>query len=333
MEYTEIIKNAIAIYNNIINKLNESKNNMFPIGQSGVYLLLCGYINDNYNIYKPGISNTNIYKNDKLKQNESVNEYIKLIKESLNLNYVKMSKENSTLSVYKQLQKRNGTISADAKKVFSSYESKEEYLPVLCRYSLSIDRAIFIENYLTYLFKNKIFTAPADLNFNHGRLFYNGYCYKAYYTRTAGNETESKILNKSFEAFFNNLMVAFEAQPVAIDRAQNQLKLNYLNDYYEQFKVLRNEYNPNLTYNDYLIQFRTNDVFRYKKITVKLNYKKETDINPTVLANIKSFITNCKENHLKLSDINLKVHLNYIVLALELHLVEYENSKIKYLKI
>ena len=195
------------------------------------------------------------------------------------------------------------------------------------------------------MFKNyNDFTAPKEtesqgstgaLNFNHGRLFYNGYCYKAYEAqqgnRASSNETESKILTKSFETFFNQLMTAFKAQPIAINKKQNQTKIDYLNNYYEQFKILRNEYNQNLTYNDYLIQFRTNDVFKYKKITVKINYKKETDIEPTVLTNVKTFIKDCKKNHLSLSDINLKAYLNYIVLALELHLVEYENSKIKYL--
>lgn len=340
MSFSEIINQAINTYNNIINKLNETKNNRLPNTQSGVYLLLCGYIGtvsqgetfNDFNIYKPGISNTNIYREDKNKSNQSVNNYIKLIKETLNLNYVKLSNETKTASPYKQLQVRNGTISKNAKKVFSSYESKENYLPVLCRYSLPIHKAIFIENYLTYLLKNNNqFTAPADLNFNHGRLFYNGYCYKAYHTRAAGNETESKILNKSFETFFNQLMVAFNAETVAINQKQNQLKFKYLNEYYSQFNILKNEYNPNLTYNDYLIQFRTNDIFKYKKTIIRLNYKKETDIEPTVLANIKLYITECKNNKNKMSDIYETVYMSYIILALELHLVEYENSKIKYL--
>lgn len=333
MSFSEIINQATNIYNNIMNKLNENK---LPNTQSGVYLLLCGEIFNDYNIYKPGISNTNIYREDKQKSNQSVNQYIKLIKETLNLNYVKLSNEKDSKTVYKQLQVRNGTISKNAKKVFSSYESKENYLPVLCRYSLPIHKAIFIENYLTYLLKqNNQFTAPADLNFNHGRLFYNGYCYKAYLAqqglRAAGNETESKILNKSFETFFNQLMTAFNAETVNINQKQNQIKFNYLNEYYNQFKYLRNEYNPNLTYNDYLIQFRTNDIFKYKKTIIKLNYKKETDIEPTVLANIKLYISECKNNKYKMSDIYQTVYMNYIVLALELHLVEYENSKIKYL--
>lgn len=343
MSFSEIINQAIITYNNIITKLNETKNNRLPNTQSGVYLLLCGYINNDFNIYKPGISNTNIYREDKNKTNQSVNNYIKLIKETLNLNYVKLSNETRSCAPYKQLQVRNGTISKNAKKVFSSYESKENYLPVLCRYSLPIHKAIFIENYLTYLLKsgdsreqsslkqNNQFTAPADLNFNHGRLFYNGYCYKAYHTRTAGNETESKILNKSFETFFNQLMIAFNAVPVNINQKQNQLKFKYLNEYYEQFKYLKNEYNPNLTYNDYLIQFRTNDIFKYKKTIIRLNYKKETDIEPTVLTNIKLYILECKNNKYKMSDIYETVYMSYIILALELHLVEYENSKIKYL--
>lgn len=330
MSFSEIINQAINTYNNIITKLNSP----LPNTQSGVYLLLCGYINNDFNIYKPGISNTNIYREDKNKTNQSVNYYIKLIKETLNLNYVKLSNETKTASVYKQLQVRNGTISKNAKKVFSSYESKENYLPVLCRYSLPIHKAIFIENYLTYLFKNNnqfTWNHDSPLNFNHGRLFYNGYCYKAYHTRVAGNETESKILNKSFETFFNQLMTAFNAVPVNINQKQNQLKFKYLNEYYSQFNILKNEYNPNLTYNDYLIQFRTNDIFKYKKTIIKLNYKKETDIEPTVLTNIKLYISECKNNKYKMSDIYQTVYMNYIVLALELHLVEYENSKIKYL--
>ncbi len=348
MSFSEIINQATNIYNNIMNKLNEPvkelssldqrdknwKNNRLPNTQSGVYLLLCGYINNDFNIYKPGISNTNIYRDQRYKQKS--NQYIKLIKETLNLNYVKLSYETKTASVYKQLQVRNGTISKNAKKVFSSYESKENYLPVLQRYSLPIHKAIFIENYLTYLLKqNNPFIAPADLNFNHGRLFYNGYCYKAYLAqqgfRAAGNETESKILNKSFETFFNQLMTAFNAETVDINQKQNQLKFKYLNEYYNQFKYFKNEYNPNLTYNDYLIQFRTNDIFKYKKTIIKLNYKKETDIEPTVLANIKLYISQCKNNKYKMSDIYQTEYMNYIILALELHLVEYENSKIKYL--
>ena len=337
MAYSKIIKNSIKIYNNIMNDLHEKFDKpVLPKTESGIYLLLCGEISNDYNIYKPGISNTNIYRDDEQKQNVFVNEYLNLIKQHLNLNYVKLSTEHKTTSVYKQLQQRNGTISKKAKKVFSSYESKENYLPILCRYSLPICEAIFIENYLTYMFKNyNDFTAPLNLNFNHGRLFYNGYCYKAYEAqqgnRTSSNETESKILTKSFETFFNQLMTAFNAQPVKINKTQNKLKFDYLNNYYEQFKVLRNEYNPNLTYNDYLIQFRTNDIFKYKKITIKLNYKKKTDIEPTILTDIKEFIKNCKKNKYKFSDINFNVYLNYIVLGLELHLIEYENSKIKYL--
>lgn len=323
--FTDVIKT----YDNIITKLTEKHpNTPIPTSKSGVYLLLCGYINDAYSIFKPGISNTNLYK--ATKNSSFIADFISLIQQTFNVNYVKMSNEITTSLVYKQLQSRNGSISKTNQKMFSSYESKENYLPVLNRYSLPILQAIFIENYLTFVLHSS-FLPPQDLNFHHGRLFYNGYCYKAYVQRRSTNETESKILHNSFHHWFNDLLTAFHAEPVQINTKQNQAKFKCLTDYYNQFKFLKNEHNPSLTYNDYLIQFRTNDVFKYKHTSVQLRYKKEADIEPTILSNLKLTIATWKNNKLKLSDIDFKLYLSHIILALELHLIEYENSKIKYL--
>lgn len=340
----EFSSNALNIFNDIINKLNKTYskkliNDMFKIGESGVYLLLCGKISDNYNIYKPGITNTNIYnyiQNSEVQKDFILN-YFDILKDTFKTNYIKLSNKKIKQSVYKQLQARNGTINKNSCKepfgckTFTSYESKENYLPILFRYQTTILKAIFIENYLSYTYKS-----IQGLKFNLGRLFYNGYCYKAFYTRTSGNETESKILNKTFEDEFKNICLSFDCETVKINKKQNKLKYECLNEYYKQFKYLKNEYNPNLTYNDYLIHYRTNDIFKYKSKSskktykIKLNYKYKKDLNKETLNNLIKLINEWKNNKIKLSDI-IDIYVNEIVLALEIHLVEYENSKIKYL--
>lgn len=342
-----ISSNALIIFNNVLDKLNKTYskkliNDMLKIGESGVYLLLCGYIDDNHNIYKPGISNTNIYNyidlcnksNSQPKGSEAqkdfILDYFDILKDIFKTNYIKVSNKKIKQSVYKQLQARNGTINKNSCKTFTSYESKENYLPILFRYQTTILKAIFIENYLSYAYKS-----VEGLKFNLGRLFYNGYCYKAYYTRTSGNETESKILNKTFEDEFNNICLSFDCNTVKINKKQNELKYKCLNEYYKQFEILdetlRFKY-----YIDYLIHYRTNDIFKYKSKSskktykIKLNYKYKKDLNKETLNKLVKLVNEWKNNKIKLSDI-IDIYINEIVLALEVHLIEYENSKIKYL--
>ena len=328
------------VFNDVINKLSKTYskkyiNNMFKIGESGIYLLLCGYINDNYNIYKPGISNTNIYKYMTMNHKDFINDYINILKDIFKTNYIKISNEQTKKPVYKQLQARNGTINKNSCKTFTTYESKENYLPVIFRYKTTILKAIFIENYLTYAYKS-----IKGLKFNLGRLFYNGYCYKAYLAskglRASSNETESKILNKTFEDEFKNICVSFGCETVKINKKQNDLKYKCLNDYYKQFEFL--DETKNYKYlKDYLIHYRTNDIFKYKSKTskktykIKLNYKYRKDLNKETLNNLIKLVNEWKNNKIKLSAI-IDTYINEIVLALEIHLIEFENSKIKYLK-
>lgn len=328
--------NALTVFNEVINKLSETYNqrfinDMFEIGESGIYLLLCGYIDDNHNIYKPGISNTNIYNYiTDLKQKEFILDYFNILKDTFNTNYIKISNKKIKQSVYKQLQARNGTINKNTCKTFTTYESKENFLPVIFRYQTSILKAIFIENYLSYTYKS-----IKGLKFNLGRLFYNGYCYKAYYTRISGNETESKILNKTFEEEFKNICISFNCETVKINIKQNDLKYKCLNDYYKQFDKTGISINSKYV-KDYLIQYRTNDIFKYKsnksKKTYKhkLNYKHKKELNEETLNKLINLVKEWKNNKTKLSDI-IDTYFDEIVLALELHLIEYENSKIKYL--
>ena len=141
--------NALIVFNEVINKLSETYNqkfinDMFKLGESGIYLLLCGYIDDNHNIYKPGISNTNIYNYiTNLKQKEFILDYFDILKDTFNTNYIKISNKKIKQSVYKQLQARNGTINKNTCKTFTTYESKENFLPILFRYQTSILKAIF----------------------------------------------------------------------------------------------------------------------------------------------------------------------------------------------
>ena len=327
--------NVLTVFNEILNKLSETYNQrfinyMFKIGESGIYLLLCGYIDDNHNIYKPGISNTNIYNYiTNLKQKEFILDYFDILKDTFNTNYIKISNKKIKQSVYKQLQARNGTINKNTCKTFTTYESKENFLPILFRYQTSILKAIFIENYLTYTYKS-----IKGLKFNLGRLFYNGYCYKAYLARTSSNETESKILNKTFEEEFKNICLSFECETVEINIKQNNLKYNCLNDYYKQFE---NTMSQNFKcVKDYLIQYRTNDIFKYrsskskKTYKHKLNYKHKKELNEETVNKLINLVKEWKNNKTKLSDI-IDTYFDDIVLALELHLIEYENSKIKYL--
>lgn len=342
-ERQSLSSDALIIFNNVLDKLNKTYskkliNDMFKIGESGVYLLLCGYIGtvsqgetfDNYNIYKPGISNTNIYNYITEQQKTFILDYFDILKDTFKTNYIKVSNKKIKQSVYKQLQARNGTINKNSCKTFTSYESKENYLPILFRYQTTILKAIFIENYLSYAYKS-----VEGLKFNLGRLFYNGYCYKAYYTRASGNETESKILNKSFEDEFKNICLSFDCKTVKINKKQNELKYKCLNEYYKQFEfldeTLRFKY-----YKDYLIHYRTNDIFKYKSKSskktykIKLNYKYKKDLNKETLNKLINLVNEWKNNKIKLSDI-IDTYINEIVLALEIHLIEYENSKIKYL--
>lgn len=335
MSNTTKSSDALIIFNNVLDKLNKTYskkliNDMFKIGESGVYLLLCGYIDDNHNIYKPGISNTNIYNYTTEAQKDFILDYFNILKDTFKTNYIKVSNKKIKQSVYKQLQARNGTINKNSCKTFTSYESKENYLPILFRYQTTILKAIFIENYLSYAYKS-----VEGLKFNHGRLFYNGYCYKAFYTRASGNETESKILNKSFEDEFKNICLSFDCKTVKINKKQNELKYKCLNEYYKQFEILdetlRFKY-----YKDYLIHYRTNDIFKYKSKSskktykIKLNYKYKKDLNKETLNKLVKLVNEWKNNKIKLSDI-IDIYINEIVLALEIHLIEYENSKIKYL--
>lgn len=342
--------NALTVFNKVINKLSETYNqrfinDMFEIGESGIYLLLCGYINDNHNIYKPGISNTNIYnyitgtvsQNSKeFKQKEFILDYFDILKNTFNTNYIKISNKKIKQSVYKQLQARNGTINKNTCKTFTTYESKENFLPVIFRYQTSILKAIFIENYLSYAYKS-----IKGLKFNLGRLFYNGYCYKAYLAskglRTSGNETESKILNKTFEEEFKNICISFNCETVEINIKQNDLKYKCLNDYYKQFDNLDETNLINFKcVKDYLIQYRTNDIFKYrsnkskKTYKQKLNYKHKKELDEETLNRLINLVKEWKNSKTKLSDI-IDIYFDEIILALELYLIQYENSKIKYL--
>ena len=350
MSNTTKSSDALNIFNDVLDKLNKTYsrkliNDMFKIGESGVYLLLCGYIDDNHNIYKPGISNTNIYNyiqpKDSEQQKDFILDYFDILKDTFKTNYIKVSNKKIKQSVYKQLQARNGTINKNSCKTFTSYESKENYLPILFRYQTTILKAIFIENYLSYAYKS-----VEGLKFNLGRLFYNGYCYKAYYTRTSGNETESKILNKSFEDEFKNICLSFDCKTVKINKKQNELKYKCLNEYYKQFEILDESINykyykkqsflDSSEFKDYLIHYRTNDIFKYrsksskKTYKIKLNYKYKKDLNKEILNKLINLVNEWKNNKIKLSDI-IDTYINEIVLALEIHLIEYENSKIKYL--
>ena len=329
------LNNALNMFNDVIDKLSKTYskkyiNNMLKIGESGIYLLLCGYINSNYNIYKPGISNTNIYKAITETQKDFINDYINILKDTFKTNYIKISNNQTKQPVYKQLQARNGTINKNSCKTFTSYESKENYLPIIFKYKTTILKAIFIENYLTYAYKS-----IKGLKFNLGRLFYNGYCYKAYFTRKSGNETESKILNKTFEEEFKNICISFGCETVKINKKQNELKYKCLNDYYKQFEFLDETVNYKY-YKDYLIHYRTNDIFKYKSKSskktykIKLNYKYRRDLNKETLNNLIKLINEWKNNKIKLSAI-IDTYINEIILALEVHLIEFENSKIKYL--
>lgn len=350
-----ISSDALNIFNNVLDKLNKTYskkliNDMFKIGESGVYLLLCGYIDDKHNIYKPGISNTNIYNYTTEQQKDFILDYFDILKDTFKTNYIKVSNKKIKQSVYKQLQARNGTINKNSCKehsslepfgckTFTSYESKENYLPILFRYQTTILKAIFIENYLSYAYKS-----IQGLKFNLGRLFYNGYCYKAYYTKTSGNETESKILNKTFEDEFKNICLSFDCKTVKINKKQNDLKYKCLNDYYKQFEGIKDSQKAKLLdetknykyYIDYLIHYRTNDIFKYKSKSskktykIKLNYKYKKDLNKETLNKLINIVNEWKNNKIKLSDI-IDTYINEIVLALEVHLIEYENSKIKYL--
>lgn len=337
---------ALNIFNDVLDKLNKTYskkliNDMFKIGESGVYLLLCGYIDDNHNIYKPGISNTNIYNYTTEAQKDFILDYFDILKDTFKTNYIKVSNKKIKQSVYKQLQARNGTINKNSCKTFTSYESKENYLPILFRYQTTILKAIFIENYLSYAYKS-----IQGLKFNHGRLFYNGYCYKAFYTRASGNETESKILNKTFEDEFNNICLSFDCKTVKINKKQNELKYKCLNEYYKQFEFLdetlrfkyykKQSFLDSSEFKDYLIHYRTNDIFKYKSKSskktykIKLNYKYKKDLNKETLNKLINLVNEWKNNKIKLSTI-IDTYINEIVLALEIHLIEYENSKIKYL--
>lgn len=317
-----MIVDFINQYVNLIDTLKfkygiNNVNHAFNIGTSGVYLLFCGPVDNRHNIYKPGITNTNIYK-DKLNKTDKliVDEVINFIKIHLN-STVKMSTEkNRNRTIEQQFNSRNGKITKNTNKCFTKYESKEHYLPVIARYKTHTLNAIVFENFITYI--NKYYQGYkdlTDLKFNHSKLYYNGYCYKAYYPTKSGNMTESKILIHNYKKVFNYIANMFNLIPLLPDDKFNEIneaKYKALHDYYNRVKKFTK-------FND----LRPDDHVRLHKNIYNINY----NVEPLTQDELTIY-EEWKKNKLTIGKINK--NFDYLVVkCIGLKLIDFENSKIR----
>ena len=297
-------------------------------GNTGIYLLLCGEINDDYRVFKPGVANTNLKAYTKTKiENDFANKYFELLKKYLNIKNIKMTHEKANNNTaLKALNSRNGTVSKNSRKVFTTIESKENFLPVLQRYQCSIYDGIFIENALTIINKSYEPEDKTKLKFNRGKLYYNGYTYKAYYTKQSGNETESKILVHNYDEIFKYVLQKFKT--VALPKSNN-IKYEFYNKFYSQFDNDTEEnINNILTDKEYKQKYINDDVMTFgrgkTKQVIKINYSINIELN----TNENNYYIYIKNNKLTYETLIKNNFINLLIKLIIIGLIEFENGKI-----
>ena len=233
--------NPLECYNNIITNM-KSRHLDFDIAKeantktAGIYLLLCGKVNNNTYVFKPGVAQTNLKA---LKYTDSfINDYKALIKFSLHQN-MKMSKNTKIKPVNTALKNRNGHITNFLSNVFSFSESKEHYLPLLYKYKTSTLKAIFIETLLSFV--NSTVYRPTEIINDY--LFYNGYITKSIFPLGKGNDTESIPSTELYISAFAYLMKQFDCEEIPLDNqdvAFNNMKIYCMNQYYQRIDKTMN---------------------------------------------------------------------------------------------
>lgn len=346
--------NPVEYYNMIINTM-KSRYPDFDIVKeannkvSGIYLLLCGKVNENGYVFKPGVAQTNLKA---LGYNSIfINDYKVLIKQVLNKD-MKMSKNNKIQPVEKALKNRNGHITNGLSNIFSFSESKEHYLPVLCKYKTSALKAIFIETLLSFV--NSTIQRPNKIIKDY--LFYNGYITKSLFPYTKGNDTESLTFSCRYISAFAYLMKQFECEEIPFDNDDieyNNMKIYCMNQYYNKINSKINVYNwinhlmnvkqNRKCYFTYRIgpllplkttlsdikeyyynncqRLRPNDVLIYGKKQIPITYDKLEFTNKEI-----ELIKYYKQSKTTTS----KWNFNLLIKAINNHVVEFENQKVKF---
>lgn len=354
--------NPIECYNMIINIMKSKYQDFNEIEEannkvSGIYLLLCGKVNENTYVFKPGVAQTNLKPLGYTKT--FINDYKVLIKQSLNKE-MKMSKNTKIQPIEKALKNRNSHITDGLSNIFSFSESKEHYLPVLCKYKTSALKAIFIETLLSYV--NSTIQRPG--NFRKDYLFYNGYITKAIFPYTKGNDTESVPCTEEYISAFAYLMNQFDCEEIPFDNDDikyNNMKIHCMNQYY-------NRINPRIDVNNWIKQLmnvkqnlplmfsyintltmplkttlsnikeyyysncqrlRPNDVLIYGKRQKPITYDKLEFTNKEIeLIKYYKSHSNDKDNKTKIT--TSKWNFKLLIKALNNHVIEFENQKVKF---
>lgn len=346
--------NPIEYYNIIMNNM-KSRYPDFDIVKeannkvSGIYLLLCGKVNKNTYVFKPGVAQTNLKA---LGYNSVfIHDYKFYIENTLHKD-MKMSVNKLVKPVEKALKDRNGHITNGLSNIFSFSESKEHYLPVLCKYKTSPLKAVFIETLLSFV--NSSIQRPDKIIGNY--LFYNGYITKSLFPFTNGNETESVPCTKEYISAFTYLMKQFECEEIPFDKDDieyNEMKIHCMNQYYKRI-------NPRINVNTWIKQLmnikqilplmfsyintptmplsidldfikeyyynncqrlRPNDVLIYGKKEIPITYDKLEFTNKEI-----ELIKYYKQTKLTTSNWNF----NLLIKAINNHVVEFENQKVKF---
>jgi hypothetical protein len=346
--------NPFDYYNNIIN-IMKSRYPDFDVVEeannkvSGIYLLLCGKVNNNTYVFKPGVAQTNLkalYYTD-----EFINDYEILIEQVLH-EKMKTSKNTKIQPVEKALKNRNSHITDGLSNIFSFSESKEQYLPVLCKYKTSALKAIFIETLLSFV--NSTVQRPNKIIKDY--LFYNGYITKAIFPYTKGNDTESLPFSDKYISAFAYLMKQFECEEIPFDKDDleyNKMKIHCMNQYYNRINPRINVCNwinhlmyvkqnvkrmfsykniptlPLKTTLSYIKEYyynncqrlRPNDVLIYGKKQIPITYDKLEFTNKEI-----ELIKYYKQTKITTS----KWNFNLLIKAINNHVVEFENQKVKF---
>lgn len=205
---------------------------------SGIYLLLCGQLNESLYVFKPGVAQANW---NKFMSEQVMNDYVRILKQHFDIVKLTRCKSNKIMNINKALDSRNGKITDCTSNVFSFHESKEFYLPIILRFKTSPFKAIFIEtliNCINKSIRDMVLRNMTGLNMkNNELLFYNGYTFKGVFPLSSGNESEAVLAYSNYVSAFNNLMNELGCVKInEVDyQSINEPKLRIYNSFYSKY--------------------------------------------------------------------------------------------------